>query len=132
MEKVKDFRPISLTTTTYKFLAKVLAERLRHVISHTISFNQSPFLSERQIMDPILIANEIVEYYRIKKKSGWILKLDLEKAFALVDWISYWMCLAEKALEVNGSRGFRAALKTPSFLFLLMGDREEEFMLQEA
>lgn len=47
---------------------------------------QSAFIGGRQIIDLMLIANEVVEDYRAKKKKGWILKLDLEKAFDRVDW----------------------------------------------
>lgn len=36
-------------------------------------------------MNPVLIANDVVEDYRAKKKKGWILKIDLEKAFDRVD-----------------------------------------------
>lgn len=42
-------------------------------------------IEDRQILDPILIANEVVEDYRAKKKKGWLLKLDMEKAFNRVD-----------------------------------------------
>ena len=47
---------------------------------------QSAFIGGRQIIDLMLIANEVVEDYRAKKKKGWILKLDLEKTFDRVDW----------------------------------------------
>lgn len=50
-----------------------------------ISPIQSAFIGGRQILDPVLIDNEVVEEYRVKKKKGWILKLDLEKAFDRVD-----------------------------------------------
>ena len=84
--RIKDFRPISLTTLLYKLIAKVLAERLKQVMPRIIAPTQSAFIGERQIMDPALIANEVVEEYRAKKKKGWILKLDMEKAFDRVDW----------------------------------------------
>lgn len=51
-----------------------------------IATTQSAFIGNRQILDPVLIANEAVEDYRARKKKGWILKLDLGKAFNRVDW----------------------------------------------
>lgn len=83
---VRDFRLISLTTITYKVVAKVLADRLKGVMDSIISPFQSAFIEGRQVLDPILIANEVVEDYQAKGKKGWILKLDLEKAFDRVDW----------------------------------------------
>lgn len=83
---IKDFRPISLTTSAYKVVAKVLAERLKCTMPSIISCSQSAFLEERQILDPVWIANEAVEFYRSKRKTGWLLKLYLEKAFNRVDW----------------------------------------------
>ena len=83
---VRDFRLISLTTITYKVVAKVLADRLKGVMDSIISPFQSAFIEGRQVLDPILIANEVVEDYQAKGKKGWILKLDLEKAFDRVHW----------------------------------------------
>ncbi|TYK02022.1 uncharacterized protein E5676_scaffold680G00040 [Cucumis melo var. makuwa] len=82
---VRDLRPISLTTFTYKVVAKVLADKLKGVMNLIISPYQSAFIEDRQILDPILIANKAVEDYCANKKKGWILKLDLEKAFDRVD-----------------------------------------------
>lgn len=70
----------------YKIISKVLAERIRKVIPCIISSTQSAFVGARQILDLVLVANEVVEYYRAKKKKSWILKLDMEKAVDQVDW----------------------------------------------
>ena len=57
-----DYRPISLTTSLYKLIAKVLAERLKLILPDTISENQLAFVRGKQITDAILIANEAVDY----------------------------------------------------------------------
>lgn len=60
--KVIDFRPISIVTGLYKFLTKVLANKLKEVLGTTISKTQSAFISGRQILDGVLVANELVDY----------------------------------------------------------------------
>ena len=62
--KVKDFRPISLVTSIYKIITKVLATRLSEVLFNTISKNQCVFVLGRQILDAALIANEAVDDVR--------------------------------------------------------------------
>lgn len=85
-KKVSEYRPINLTTSIYKVVAKVLAERLKTVLPSTIVVNQATFIKGRQITDPILIANEIVDFWRCTKKQGVIFKLDIEKAFDKINW----------------------------------------------
>lgn len=58
---VKDFCPISLTTLTYKVVAK-------QVMNAIISPFQSVFIEGRQILDLVLIADGAVEDYRAKRK----------------------------------------------------------------
>ncbi|PNX64423.1 cysteine-rich receptor-like protein kinase, partial [Trifolium pratense] len=60
-QRSNDFRPISLVGCLYKILAKVLANRLRLVIGSVISEAQTAFVKDRQILDGILVANEVVD-----------------------------------------------------------------------
>lgn len=47
---------------------------------------QSAFVGGRNIQDGILIANEVVDDWKKRKKKGLILKLDFEKAYDSVNW----------------------------------------------
>jgi hypothetical protein len=67
-QRLNEFRPISLVGSLYKILAKVLANRLRMVIGSVISESQTAFMKDRQILDGILIANEVVDEARKTKK----------------------------------------------------------------
>ena len=47
VEELKDFRPISLVGGLYKWLAKVLANRLKGVLAKVISLSQNAFMEGR-------------------------------------------------------------------------------------
>lgn len=57
---LKEFRLISLIGCLYKIIAKILASRLKVVLSRIISPCQTAFLPHRQILDRVLIANELL------------------------------------------------------------------------
>jgi hypothetical protein len=58
----------------YKVLAKVLVNRLKSVINKVISDTQSAFVEGRQILDDIVIANEVVNNAKKRKKELLILR----------------------------------------------------------
>ncbi|XP_028082409.1 uncharacterized protein LOC114283731 [Camellia sinensis] len=83
---LNEYRPISLIGSMYKILAKVLSNRLKSAIPSIISPTQSAFLGERFILDGVLVANEVLDWWRCKKKRGVIIKIDFEKAYDCVNW----------------------------------------------
>lgn len=63
-----EYIPICLIWCLYKVVAKILALRLRNVISKVIFNTQTTFIPVRQIMDGILLTNEILDYAKREKK----------------------------------------------------------------
>jgi hypothetical protein len=86
---MKDWRPIALCNVLYKIIAKVLANRLKHVLPKCVSHHQSAFVPERSILDNAMVAIEVVHYMRTKTtgKAGCVaLKLDISKAYDRMSW----------------------------------------------
>lgn len=68
-------------------MAKVMAERLKIILPDTISKNHMAFVKGRQITNVILMANEAVNFWKVKKAKGFVIKLDIEKAFDKIQWV---------------------------------------------
>lgn len=69
LEDFSQFHPISVCIVLYKIVAKVLANRLKHILPKIIAINQSSFVPNRQIMDNVLVAYELLHAPKKKKKS---------------------------------------------------------------
>ncbi|XP_068498435.1 uncharacterized protein [Phaseolus vulgaris] len=80
-EELGEFRPISLVGCLYKIISKVLSLRLKKVIGKIIDIRQSAFIEGRGLLDSVLIANEVLEEYKRKRKRCIFFKVDYEKAY---------------------------------------------------
>jgi len=81
-----DFRPISLCNCIYKIIAKVIARRLKPLLSASISKEQFRFLEGRQIHEEIGVTQEGLHSLKTTKAKGTIIKTDLSKSFYRVNW----------------------------------------------
>lgn len=83
-DSIKNFRPISICNTGYKVRTKIIAHRLRPILSNLISPFQSSFLPGRRISNNVLIFQVILEFINRptkRKKYYMMIKIDIEKAF---------------------------------------------------
>ncbi|RVW42142.1 Transposon TX1 uncharacterized 149 kDa protein [Vitis vinifera] len=119
LRRISDFRPISLITSLYKIIAKVLAGRIRGVLHETIHSTQGAFVQGRQILDAVLIANEIVDEKRRSGEEGVVFKIDFEKAYDHVSWDFLDHVLEMKGFGLRWRKWMRGCLSSVSFAVLV-------------
>lgn len=78
---IKKFRPISLVGSIYKLIAKVLTRRMASVLDKIIGECQHAFVGNRQILDVVLNANEVVDEILSSKRDNVLCKLDMAKVY---------------------------------------------------
>jgi hypothetical protein len=83
---VSDFRPISLTHSFAKIITNLLANRLARQLNDLISINQTAFIKKKCIHDNFIYVQEVIKDLHKKKVPSLLIKLDISKAFAIVNW----------------------------------------------
>ncbi|GJZ55540.1 RNA-directed DNA polymerase, eukaryota, partial [Tanacetum coccineum] len=128
---VKDYRPISLIGSLYKIITKILANRLRFVISGFISDVQSTFVSNRQILDGLFILNELLSWCKHRKFKVMVFKVDFKKAFDSTRW-DYLQDILKMFGFSNKWRGWiNGYLNSAMGLVLVNGSPTSEFQFHK-
>ena len=65
---LKNWRPISLLNVDLKVLSIVLANRIKNSLQYIIHQDQSAFIKDRYIGEPLRIISDIMSYLDIKKR----------------------------------------------------------------
>lgn len=147
---MKDYRPISCCNVIYKVISKIIANRLKVLLPQFVAANQSAFLSERLLIENVLLATEIVkDYHKESISSRCAIKIDISKAFdsvqwsflinvlkalnfpqQFIHWISLCISTASFSVQINGelsgyfqsNRGLRQGCALSPYLFVIMMD----------
>ena len=82
---IKNWRPISLLNVDAKIISKVLATRLKKVISFLVTSDQTAHIPRRFIGESVRLISDILDYTDAAQLEGYIFAADMEKAFDSVD-----------------------------------------------
>ncbi|CAI5476240.1 unnamed protein product [Closterium sp. Yama58-4] len=80
-DQVQNYRPITLLSSTYKLVARVLANRMQKVLHKVISEEPYGFLPGRRLADGVSLIADIVEAAKCKDEDWYLLLVDFKKAF---------------------------------------------------
>jgi hypothetical protein len=122
-----DFLPIALCNLCYKIIAKVIAKRIRPILSRTLSEEQLGFLKGRQILDAIGTAQECIHNIKTKKLQAIILKLDLKKAYDCTNWDFLRLILLQCGFGLPTTNWIMACVTSTTYAILINGEATNFF-----
>ncbi|CAI5999193.1 unnamed protein product [Closterium sp. NIES-65] len=80
-EQVHNYRPITLLSSCYKVVAKLLANRMKQVLGTVISEEQHRFLPGRRLSDAVSTVADVIEAANNDKEDWYLLMIDFQKVF---------------------------------------------------
>lgn len=83
---IYDWCPITLLNTSYKIIAKTLANRIKLVAMMIVCPEQTSFLGGRFILDNLMLAWETCEWAQQSQQDALLVKLDFDKAYDRMRW----------------------------------------------
>ena len=98
---IKNWRPISLLNTDLKLITKALASRLKKVLPFLISPNQTAYVENRFIGESGRLISDILETTTILKKEGFLVTIDIEKAFDSINHDFLLTCLKKYGFGIQ-------------------------------
>jgi hypothetical protein len=117
-----DFRPIALCNLCYKIIAKVIAKRIRPILSRALSEEQMGFLKGRKILDVIGTTQECLHNIKAKKLQAIILKLDLKKAYDCTNWDFLRLILLQCGFGLPTTNWIMGCVTSTSYAILINGE----------
>jgi hypothetical protein len=103
-------------------ISKLIAKRLRPILSLTLSEEQFGFLKGRKIIDAIGTAQECLHSIKEKKLQALILKIDLKKAYDCISWDFLRLVLLNCGFGLPTTKWIMGCLSSTSFAILVNGE----------
>jgi len=101
------------------------------VLHDLIDGSQSAFIEGRGLVDSVLVANEVIEDMRRRRKRGMCLKVDFEKAYDSVRWDFLYDMLSRMGFHCVWINWIRACMESATVSVLVNGVPLRSLNLQE-
>lgn len=121
-DRLSLFRPISLCSTIYKVIARLMKKKLKLFIVEVVQRNQVGFLQGRLLCENVLLASELVTDFHVEGRvSRGCLKIDLAKAYDNISWEFILRLLEAIDLPKEVINWIRECITTTSFSMVING-----------
>ncbi|GKV34367.1 hypothetical protein SLEP1_g42744 [Rubroshorea leprosula] len=131
-QRIEEFRPISLIGIMYKIIAKLLANRLQKVLDRIIGEQQMVFICGRQLVDGAVIASEVIEEARRKKRKSFMFKIDFEKAYDKVCWEFLDYMMLRMGFNDAWRKWIQECLQSSMISILINGSPTKQFLVSKS
>ena len=84
--KFKNWRPITLLNSLYKFYSAIWANRIKQFLPKLIGESQKGFVQERFIGENTCLTLDILNETKLNGGGGLIILVDFEKTFDSISW----------------------------------------------
>ena len=90
---LKNWRPLTLLNSIYKFYSSIIANRLKTTLPSLINEDQTGFISGRFIGENTRMIYDSIDYCETFQQEGILIILDFSKAFDTIEWPFIEYCL---------------------------------------
>ena len=90
---LKNWRPLTLLNSIYKFWSSIIANRLKTTLPSLINEDQTGFISGRFIGENTRMIYDSIDYCNTFQQEGILIILDFSKAFDTIEWSFIEYCL---------------------------------------
>ena len=111
----------------YKVIAKVIALRLKPILSEVVSEEQFGFLHNRQIHDAVSLSKEEIHTIKKENQCAFSLKLNLSKAYDRVNWTFVRLLLIQIGMTMEMVDWVMGCIQSISFVVLINGSPSSFF-----
>ena len=127
-DNLSQFRPISLCSTIYKVMARLLKKKLKLCVSEIVQRNQVGFVQERLLCENVLLATELVKDFNDQgPTSKGCLKIDISKAYDNLNWKFLLKVLTALELPERFIERIKECIYTPSYSIAFNGELQGFF-----
>ena len=113
-----------------KLISKVLAERLKNVLPDIISKNQTAYVNNRFISEGGRLINDLLEVCDTLNKKGYLVTIDIEKAFDSVSHVFLIAILEKFGFGITFIEWIKILLKNQESCIINGGKTSQYFKLE--